>query len=361
MEIIEPFHGAVLNHRNGLAGQDCLTIPVRVAAGADDNVLVNGAAARRAGAEFQAEVALREKETDIVAVADGPGGRRERRVRVVWDRHSRPRYRFAVDDNIYFLRDLAARGCRSLFDCPYLEMFRRFHETYAAKFVLNLFHRTREGDFDLTRFPDRYRGQWADNAHWLKLAFHAYQEFPGRPYQDADPAKLLADLDEVAEQVVRFAGEEAYSPTTVIHFAMIRPEAVKHLARRGVRALSTHLHRTEGGWDINYQLDDARSRYLLAHDALRDFESGVTFSNIDVVCNETPPEQVAPVLERVAADANTAEIIDLLTHEQYFWPFYQNYLPDHAERVEAAIRWVTQRGYEPVFFHEGLLGGREWD
>jgi len=35
-----------------------------------------------------------------------------------------------------------------------------------------------------------------------------------------------------------------------------------------------------------------------------------------------------------------------------------NYLPDHAQRLDAAIRWVTEHGYEPVFFHEGLLGGR---
>jgi len=25
----------------------------------------------------------------------------------------------------------------------------------------------------------------------------------------------------------------------------------------------------------------------------------------------------------------------------------------------AAIRWVTEHGYKPVFFHEGFLGGRE--
>jgi hypothetical protein len=50
--------------------------------------------------------------------------------------------------------------------------------------------------------------------------------------------------------------------------------------------------------------------------------------------------------------------MDLFTHEQYFWPFYMNYVPDHPQRVETAIRWVTERGYKPVFFHEGFLGGR---
>jgi hypothetical protein len=49
----------------------------------------------------------------------------------------------------------------------------------------------------------------------------------------------------------------------------------------------------------------------------------------------------------------------LLTHEQYFWPFYKNFIPDHEQRLEVALRLVTERGYKPVFFHEGLLGGAE--
>jgi hypothetical protein len=48
--------------------------------------------------------------------------------------------------------------------------------------------------------------------------------------------------------------------------------------------------------------------------------------------------------------------MDLFTHEQYFWPFYHHHIPDHFARLETAIRWVTELGYEPVFLHEGFLG-----
>jgi hypothetical protein len=51
--------------------------------------------------------------------------------------------------------------------------------------------------------------------------------------------------------------------------------------------------------------------------------------------------------------------MDLFTHEQYFWPFYVNYVPDHFKRLEATIQWVTEHGYKPIFFHEGFLGGRD--
>ena len=32
---------------------------------------------------------------------------------------------------------------------------------------------------------------------------------------------------------------------------------------------------------------------------------------------------------------------------------------DVARRIEAAIRWTTDHGYQPVFFHEGILGSPE--
>lgn len=358
LKIDEPFHGAVLNWRHGTVVDGGLEVRVRGEALLRDRVTVNGRPAERAGTAFFAPVVLREKETDLVAVAEGPTGRREHRVRVVWDRASRPRYRFSIDDNSFFLRDIARQGYASLFDCFYLRNLRDLHRRYGAKFVLNIYYTTGDG-FELPQFPDRYRGEWADQADWLKLAFHAYQNVPDRPYQYAPAARLAADFDLVAEQILRFAGEATYSPPTVIHWAMVPVEAWPVLVERGVRMLSAIPAFRGGAWDIQYFLDDSRSEYLSRHDALKDFDSGLIFSNVDLICNNTPLERIVPTLEALRTDPNRAEIMDLFTHEQYFWPFYSHYLPDHFQRLEAALRWVTENGYEPVFFHEGLLGGPE--
>ncbi len=81
------------------------------------------------------------------------------------------------------------------------------------------------------------------------------------------------------------------------------------------------------------------------------------FSRIDIICNNVPVDQIVPTMEPLAADPNQAEAMDLFTHEQYFWPFYANYIPDHFQRLDAALRWVTDQGYKPVFYHEGFLAG----
>ena len=355
VRIDDPFHGAVLNRRHGKEIEGGLQIEVTGTAPLQDRVTVNETPAERKGTAFRAQVVLREKETDVVAAAEGVFGKHEHRARVVWDRHSFPRYRFSIDDNSFFLRDIAKKGYASLFDCFYLKILRDLHTKYKARFVLNIYYTTEDG-FELPQFPDRYKKEWQKNSDWLKLAFHAYANEPARPYQYAPAGRLIADLDKVAEQIRRFAGDETYSPPTVIHWGMVQPSALKPLAERGVRALSGMFRQRNGRYDINYFVDETRSEYLSRHDALKDFDTGIVFSDIDIVCNNTPVEQTVPKLAPLAENPNQAEIFDLFTHEQYFWPFYVRHVPDHAQRLDAAIRWVTEKGYKPVFFHEGLLG-----
>ena len=358
VQIEQPRHGAVLHHRHGRQDKSSLTIQVRGRAPQGARVTVNGVEAARAGDAFEAEVRLQQMWTDLTATIEGVGGAASHRVRVCWDRFSRRRYRFSIDDNSFFLRDLVRNRSRSLFDCFYLDGLRRLHRTYGTKFTVNVFNATPENDFTLADFPDTYKAEWTDQGDWLKLAFHAAAEFPDRPYEYAAAERLAHDLDQVAGEILRCAGEAAYAPPTVLHWGMCPPACLNVLRARGVKALSGMFRPGPGErYDVNYNLDASRSEYLSRHDALVDFDSGIVFSMIDLICNSTPVADTVPKLAALAAAPETAEVMDLFTHEQYFWPFYRNYVPDHFERLEAAIRYVSEAGYEPVFLHEGLLGG----
>jgi len=87
-----------------------------------------------------------------------------------------------------------------------------------------------------------------------------------------------------------------------------------------------------------------------------DFGSGITFSRIDIVFNSTPIEQVIPALAPNIDDEDNGEYVDLLTHEQYFWPFYKAYIPDHAARIAKGLRFLVDHGYKPIWQHEGFRG-----
>ncbi|MCD6219561.1 hypothetical protein J7K43_04150 [Candidatus Calescamantes bacterium] len=350
-----PFHGAILNWRNAERIPEGLRIRVEGIASLGSEVKVNGKRAERKGERFYQDILLKDREEEIVALAKSPYGEERHSIKVIWDINSKPRYRFTIDDNIFFLKDIAQKGYPSLFDCFYLKGLRELHRKYGTKFALNIFYASEDG-FTLSQFPDKYKEEWKDNSHWLKLSFHAYKEFPDRPYQYAPFQKLAQDFDKVREEIIRFAGEETYAPTTVVHWGMVPPEGLKVLKERGVKALSGYFIKTGAGWDVNYLLDDIRSEYLSRHDALMDWETGIVFSRIDLICNLTPSADIPRILNSLAGSPQTAEIMDLLTHEQYFWKFYSNFIPDHFERLETAIRWVTEHDYEPVFLHDGFLG-----
>lgn len=374
---LEPFHGSVLNHRQGRADAEGLWVRAKLEwrACGGRSVWINGKPAMGDGTEFCAEVLVADDEQVITATADAPGGPLLAQVRVVYDRFSRPRYRVAIDDNIFCLEEIARTRPRSIFDCFYLKGLRDLHDRYGAKFALNTFFSSPDGTFTLDQFPARYRAEFADNGDWLTWAFHAKSEFPDRPYQDCTPNQIGADYDLAATEILRFASEAAYSPTTVVHWAMVHPGAWKALYDRGTRFLSGFFVPVMEGnytgdgmlppeptddsdYDVNYCMDNGRSALLYKSDFLKDFDSGLVFSKFDIVLNNTPPEIIIPRLEPLKDDPGTAEVMDLMTHEQYFWPGYQAFRPDHFLRCETAIKWCAENGYEPVFFHEGFAGSK---
>ncbi|ULB35579.1 MULTISPECIES: hypothetical protein [Proteiniphilum] len=360
IKINEPFHGAILNWRHGEKTDNGLKIRVKGTAPVNQKVIVNGVIAQRNDTMFTAEIIIEDKETEITATAGDYLGQKSHSIRVIWDRNSFPRYSLNIDDNIFFLRDIARKKYTSLFDCFYLKGLREIHRKYGTKYHLNIYYSdgleyTQEKEFTLCEFPDRYKSEWIDNSDWLKLAFHAYTNKPDRPYQNTPPEKIINDLDMVAEQIFRFAGQETYGIMTNIHWDL-NPSAFKPLANKGIRVLSAYFAHNQNGWNINLGLDEDRSRYLSTHDLLMDFDSGIIFCKTDMVCNSTPLNEIVPTLESISKNPDCAEIMDIFTHEQYFWPFYNSYLPDHFQRLEKTVQWLTEHNYKPVLWNDGIMG-----
>jgi hypothetical protein len=86
--------------------------------------------------------------------------------------------------------------------------------------------------------PDIWKSEFTDNSDWLKFSFHAYSEFPDRPYAEASAEEIGKDWDLVQNEIYRFAGESAYIPPSVMHWANIHPACAEECVRRGVNAYS---------------------------------------------------------------------------------------------------------------------------
>ena len=81
-------------------------------------------------------------------------------------------------------------------------------------------------------------------------------------------------------------------------------------------------------------------------------------------CNLVPladvPTRCQSMLDGMKAVGT--EIVNFASHEQYTFPYYPNYLPDHMQRIEEAARClIAEGGCKPVFINDGLLGNMAWE
>jgi hypothetical protein len=295
---------------------------------------------------------LTDRETKIVA----EGGGQRHQITVFWDRDSFKRYRVSTDDNIWCLKDIALNAAtyKSIFDNAYLGFWRQMHVKYGTKVHFNIYYETR--GFNLSQMPDKFRPEWQKNADWIRLTFHARANDPDRPYLHASPEKVRQDYRLVTEEIARFAGKELLSPFTTVHWGTIPRASAQALHAEGVRGLVGYFEPSDGLPSVCYYLPLAQLRYLMGHDYWKDMQEDLFFIRHDMVINLFPIADIGPRLEQVAADPHQAEIIELMIHEQYFYPDYVAYEPDYRQRVERAIDWVSQHGYKPVFYDEGFLG-----
>ncbi|MCP4644818.1 MAG: hypothetical protein GY851_30530 [bacterium] len=350
-----PLDGDILHRHDGEETSDALAIVVRGVAPVNDTVTVNGIDARRQGDAFECEAQLTARHNTITIAT----GAEPQAIEVSWNRGSRKRYRFSMDDNILFLKDLGSNSGQypSLFDHWYLGFLRDMHARFGTKVHINIYYQT--DGFDLTQMPDRWRDEWEANASWLHLSFHALQDKPDRPYRNASYTQMAHDFDLVTDHIRRFAGDAVLGSTTTIHWAECPAEGVRALRDRGIETLVGLFDLRAGGCTTGYYLTPEQQAHCNARTAWRDTAMGVTFVHCPCVVNAFEAEAIPAVLDARAQSPQTGEMIELLIHEQYFRRELDLYQPTVMQKVEASLEWVTNNGYDPVFWSDGFLGTSE--
>lgn len=254
------------------------------------------------------------------------------------------RFIFTVDDNIKFLRDLSAGDRASIFDHPYLAMYKRLRDRFGLKVQLNLFFE--EGDFNLSMMPDKYRAEWHANAHWLKLSFHSRLENES-PYIDSGYDQVCRDCEAVNREILRFAGETSLGRTTTVHYCRATAEGLRALADLGVAGL-LGLYGTEESPRSSYQ-SSAEDGELIRRGGIAR-SGGMAYTGIDIVLNQFESDAITEKLGGLLG----RELIKVMIHEQYFYPSYKAYQPNFEEKLSKAFELLTEKDYESAFFEEIL-------
>lgn len=362
----------ILNYRNGSvvncfnAKKEGQGVVLQVVGAADvtADVTFNGIKAQRSNYLATAEVPITESRDAITMEIDHPvQGKMQQTIQIRYDRNEEKRYNFFIDDNIFCMTDIAKERPASLFDHFYMKFLREMHQKYGTLFTLNMFYKNDHTPFELKDFPACYKTEFMDNADWLKLSFHAYSEFPDRPYQNASEEKLASDFDLLKSEICRFAGEASFIPPVALHWSMAKPEGLDVLHEKGVRVLCAQFskpktsltERNDGEriYDIGYFCSPEDFHQLEQTAMFHNFKHDITFLKSTLICNYYTPEQIVDVIHQEIN--NNSGFLALETHEQYSYPYYFNYLPDHLQRIETSIRTATELGYKPVLFADDFL------
>ena len=347
--------GDCVNERDGKKIENGIEIPITVEAPIDCDLVLNGKPMTYENGVYTASVQLFGYRNTLIA-EDRTNGT-EAKIVLLYIPNAIKKYRFSSDDNLLFLQDITANKdvYKSIFENPYLAIYKKAHDLYGAKVHLNLFYefderaRTRFSTprpyFNLSMMTDQFKAEFEANSDWLKLAFHSNSENPALPYADAAAEKITEDCIRVHREIIRFAGANSISNTTTTHYGSGNRECVRALRALGYTSLTGYFTLYKGkSWVSYYTPDD-----VCAHVDYRDFwydtEEDMLFGRIDRVTNIGTLESVMQDVADTASHPNRGGFVSVMIHEQYFYEDYANHLPDFADRILEPCRYLYEHGY----------------
>ena len=301
---------------------------------------------------------------------------------------------FFIDDAIWFLRDLARKRPKSLFDSDFLKPLKDAHDRFGLKLQINLFYRTDffygMDEFTLAEVPDCYKAEWQANKDWLKLGFHSLQEFPDYPWVNIDYADVKKLFGMIKGEIDRFAGEGVFTTALVPHWCPMSKDGCRALKDCGIKLMECSV-------GPRYRYDGDRNRLPYGHGLRlennrkpetaffwRDSRDAAIMSSIcsynhissaqsDATANSyryVLDAETGMRFKHLFGDAPVLNLVDVPTlradtekllgrehlvfsdHEQYFFKDYFAYQRDYMEKIMEMSRMMHANGYGFIFIED---------
>lgn len=331
----------------GLDKIDCV-----IEAPVDHTVSVNGNTCRFEDGYYKVSLPLGKKKLILTALDETTGEKIESHVFRLYT--PKKIFRVSVDDNIWFLQDIAKNQdtYTSIFDNSYLAMYKKLHDEYGAKFHFNIYYTCPEhGGFSLPELSDKFKCEWQSVNDWMTLSFHAWANDPAWPYMNSNYDEIFSHCKAVMDEIERFAGYRG--AVTTIHFAEATDECIKALYDLGIRAiLGDYSLDKNGKPQICYHATQEQFDTVRKYCFWKNPETNMIMFPCDTVLNMYTMDKMLDEMDWFDTTYPDRSFLDILIHEQYFYTDYSHHLPDYEARLRAGIEKCLARGYVPALVKE---------
>ena len=347
----------MLNERDGRVVDGTLFTKIIVLAPKDLIISINGTNALYDNGLYVAEVQLRSY-SNIIEIIEEKSGYNES-IKIYWLKKYAGKYRLSLDDNIWFLEDIAknSKSYKSIFDNLYLGFLKQVHDMYGTKIHINIYYQTEDG-FNITQVPEKYKGEWQSNSEWLRLSFHALANEPDKPYINATYDEMKRDCNLVLNEIKRFAGEELIGPITTLHWGEATVDGCRALRDSGYKGLVADFNvdnELAERIPVSYYLDIEKRRNIFKRFIWKDNKEDIIFIRSAIITDCHKLDRIVPFLDNINKDPHQSAYMDLLIHEQYFYPHYVAFQPDYRDKVLTVVKWAVEKGYKPAFLDECIF------
>ncbi len=348
VNFVFPLDGDFLISSDGIESIKGLQVSVKLLPRDQDpiDLYVNEQNAALKNGLYEAKALLAEGK-NVITVLDKKTGR-HLAITVFWLKEFQYYYRLSIDDCIYCMKDITANRLtyKSVFENPFFGFLKDLHLKYGTKVHLNLFYET-EG-FNLSQMTDAFKDEWLSNSDWIKFSIHARSEFPDNPYLRADYFKIRKDCDLINREICRFAGPELLNGATTLHWGEVPIDVSRGLRDSGYVIQICDQNVDNDLPPCSYYLNADQRRHINKRFVWCDHAEKIVFIKSAIIINTESPDHIETCLAGYKVSNGIKPMyLDLLNHEQYFYPFYRAYQRDYKERVVKCIEWAHANGYRP--------------
>lgn len=137
-----------------------------------------------------------------------------------------------------------------------------------------------------------------------------------------------------------------------MHFGECTEEGVHALRELGIRNLAGYFIMHKGAPLVSYFYPESLILHVGKRDLWFDRETDMLYARISSVLNRHTADESIAMLEKEAADPRTSGYLEVMIHEEYFYPDSKIYLPDFEERLLLPCKWLYDHGYRGSFIDD---------